>query len=158
MPGGGKKKQGLSKQQIKKDVKIIVVVFLELTSGVDAIKAPDRKKYEEDVESVMNEIKDKNALLVSFYSQPRAVFLFLLLFKLTGWRKQKNIQKPPGEQIATNSPDVSSELKQVSALKKGVLEKIQEIDKQMKDLAKQVTTKVSTAGMIGDQIMHLTKL
>ena len=57
-------------------------------------------------------------------------------------RKQKNIQKPPSERVATNSPDVSAELKQVNALKKGVLEKIQEIDKQMKDLAKQVTTKV----------------
>ncbi|XP_065897767.1 uncharacterized protein [Dysidea avara] len=105
MPGGrGKKKQ-------------------EPSSGSDAIKAPDRKRYEEDVEAVMNVIKEKNVLL-------------------------KNIQKPPSERVATNSPDVSAELKQVNALKKGVLEKIQEIDKQMKDLAKQVTTKRDHASQL----------
>jgi len=62
MPGGRKKKQG---KNILKSNNIYVVVFLEPSSGLDTIKAPDRKKYEEDVEAVMNVIKEKNALLVS---------------------------------------------------------------------------------------------
>ena len=73
MPGGrGKKKQGLRNSPYSK--KCSNVVFLEPSSGSDAIKAPDRKRYEEDVEAVMNVIKEKNVLLVSFYLRPQAVF------------------------------------------------------------------------------------
>ena len=45
-------------------------VCLALDSHADKIIAPDRKKYEDDMEAVLNEIKEKDALLVSFvYTQ-----------------------------------------------------------------------------------------
>ena len=56
------------------------------------------------------------------------------------------MQKPSGEQLVSNSPDVAgelrTELKQMAAQKKHIIEKIQEIDGQMKELAKEVSKKV----------------
>lgn len=49
-------------------------------SQADKIVAPNRKKYEDDMEAVMNEIKEKDALLVSFL---HPVSLRQLLFLLT---------------------------------------------------------------------------
>lgn len=54
------------------------------------------------------------------------------------------MQKPSGEQIISIGPDIAAELKQVNTKKKNILENIQELDGQMKDLAKQVTQKVDT--------------
>lgn len=54
------------------------------------------------------------------------------------------MQKPTSEQIVTNSPDITAGLKQVNMQKKNTLEKIQEIDGQMKALAKEVTEKVGS--------------
>ena len=56
------------------------------------------------------------------------------------------MQKPSGEQMVNNGPDVAGELradlKQVNAQKKSIIEKIQEVDGQMKELAKEVSKKV----------------
>lgn len=56
------------------------------------------------------------------------------------------MQKPSGEQIVNNGPDVTgevrAELKQMISQKKHIIEKIQEIDGQMKELAKEVSKKV----------------
>ena len=93
----------------------------------------------------MNEIKEKDALLVSFV-QP--ITLKRLLFLLALSYKQKNMQKPSGEQIVNSGPDVAAglraELKQVNTQKRSTIEKIQEVDGEMKELAKDVTQKVKT--------------
>ena len=56
------------------------------------------------------------------------------------------MQKPSGEQIVSSGPDVAAELraelKQLNTQKRSILDKIQEIDGQMKGLAKEVTQKV----------------
>ena len=56
------------------------------------------------------------------------------------------MQKPSGEQIVNSGPDAAAELraelKQLNTQKRGILDKIQEIDGQMKGLAKEVTQKV----------------
>lgn len=54
------------------------------------------------------------------------------------------MQKPSGDQIVKNStgPDLAGEFKQAKDQKKNLIEKIQEIDGQMKELAKQVIKKV----------------
>ena len=56
------------------------------------------------------------------------------------------MHKPSGEQIVNNGPDVAgelrTELKQMAAQKKDIIEKIQEIDGEMKELAKEVGKKV----------------
>jgi len=93
------------------------------------------------MEAVMNKIKEKDALLVSF------VYLMTLrrmLFLLTGGAQQKNMQKPSGEQIVSSGSDVVGELKLLNTKKRNILENIQELDGQMKELAKQVTKKVKT--------------
>ena len=56
------------------------------------------------------------------------------------------MQKPSGEQIGNSSPDstaeLRAELKQLNTQKRSILDKIQEIDGEMKELAKEVTQKV----------------
>ena len=56
------------------------------------------------------------------------------------------MQKPSGEQIGNSSPDATAELraelKQLNTQKRSILDKIQEIDGEMKELAKEVTEKV----------------
>ena len=70
----------------------------------------------------------------------------IVVFVNRGVRKQKNTQKPSGEQIVDSSPDVASQLradlKQLNTQKKNIIEKIQEIDQQMKELTKEVSKKV----------------
>lgn len=56
------------------------------------------------------------------------------------------MQKPSGEQVV-NGPDVAgelrAELKQLNTQKRNIIEKIQETDGQMRELAKEVTQKVA---------------
>lgn len=54
------------------------IVCLASGSQTDKILAPNRKKYEDEMEAVMNEIKEKDALLVSFVPRntPEAVVCF----------------------------------------------------------------------------------
>ena len=66
------------------------------------------------------------------------------------------MHKPSGEQIVDSSPDVASQLradlKQLNIQKKSIIEKIQEIDQQMKELAKEVSKKVENRRENDDRI------